>query len=114
MRQLIHHLLVDHGSNELNYRGLSHNEVKGYTSRRNRFHIESRQHKRQRKPINVDPDSEIDRNCIVRPTTEENAMIDALFINPANLDLRQNLELDNCKIDVGVQTLILEEPDNMV
>ena len=114
MRQLIHHLLVDHGSNELNYWGLTHNEVKGYTSRRNRFHLESRQHKRQRKPINVDSDSEIYRNCEVVPPTDENAMINALFQNPANSDLRQNLELDNCKIDVGVQTLILEEPDNMV
>ena len=114
MRQLIHHLLVDHGSNELNYWGLTHNEVKGYTSCRNRFHLESRQHKRQRKPINVDYDSEIDQDCEVVPPTNENAMIKTLFQNPANYDLRQNLELDNCKIDVGVQTLILEEPDNMV
>ena len=62
----------------------------------------------------MDSDSEIDRNCEVVPPTDENAMINVLFQNSVNSDLRQNLELDNCKIDVGVQTLILEEPDNMV
>jgi hypothetical protein len=102
MRELIHHLLQDHGSNELNYWGLTHNEVKGYTSRKKRPQLELRQNRRQRKPINLNSEPELDQDDKVEPPTDEIVEINSLFQNTANTDLRQNPEVDNCRINVGV------------